>query len=204
MSTALIYRSRGRGLTWVAFVCAVTAHIGAVLIAAGKPDKSPPVISPPPGDNEVIAVDDVAVAPETPPPEQVVASHNDSDFVEDNSIAPLTPKPKKKNIATILRSIVTGPTGISRFASVKSMVLDAPRPAYPYEARERHIMGSGVARLTINPSSGMVVSARMNESTGSGILDNAAVAAFRRWKFRPGAPESVEVPITYTLTGVSY
>jgi len=35
-------------------------------------------------------------------------------------------------------------------------------------------------------------------------LDSATVEALRRWRFKPGVASNVSVPITYTLTGVSY
>ena len=36
------------------------------------------------------------------------------------------------------------------------------------------------------------------------IQDNAAVAAFRRWRFKRGTPNQIKVPITFTLTGAMY
>ena len=87
--------------------------------------------------------------------------------------------------------------------SVKALTLYAPRPVYPYEARRERITGSGIAELIVAPSVGTVIDARMAQSTGSVILDNATLDAFRRWRFKPGAA-NIRVPVTYTLTGVSY
>jgi TonB family protein len=80
----------------------------------------------------------------------------------------------------------------------------APRPVYPYEARRQRITGSGIALLTVASADGNVVDVRMAQSCGSVILDNATHDAFRRWHFKPGSVERVQVPITYTLTGASY
>jgi TonB family protein len=44
----------------------------------------------------------------------------------------------------------------------------------------------------------------MVQSTGNPILDNATVEALRRWRFKPGVAANVHVPITFTLSGVSY
>ena len=88
--------------------------------------------------------------------------------------------------------------------SVKALTLHAPRPAYPYEARRGGITGSGVAQLTVNTEAGNVIDARMAQSTGSMILDHATVETLRQWRFKPGVAANVDVPITYTLTGVSY
>jgi TonB family protein len=44
----------------------------------------------------------------------------------------------------------------------------------------------------------------MAQSTGSVILDNATLEALCRWRFKPGMARNIRVPITYTLTGVTY
>jgi TonB family protein len=84
------------------------------------------------------------------------------------------------------------------------MALSGPRPVYPYEARRQKITGSGVAMMTVDPISGNVIDVVMQESTGSPVLDNAAVSAFRRWRFKAGTPPRIKAPITYTLTGATY
>ena len=88
-----------------------------------------------------------------------------------------------------------GPSGQTRVAAVgnaKAFVLNAPRPDYPYEARSRHITGSGIAVITVDPNSGLAVDAMMEQSIGNPILDNSTVSAFRR------------IPITFVLTGAQY
>ena len=80
----------------------------------------------------------------------------------------------------------------------------APRPPYPYEARKNRTTGTGVVTLVVSFSTGNVIEARMSQSTGSAVLDSSAVSALRTWRFRPGTVSNVDVPITYTLTGVSY
>jgi TonB family protein len=64
--------------------------------------------------------------------------------------------------------------------------------------------GSGSALLSVDPVVGNVTNVRITRSCGSVILDNATVDALRRWRFKPGSALSVEVPITYMLTGASY
>jgi len=99
------------------------------------------------------------------------------------------------------------PSGQTRLAAVgnaKAFVLSAPRPDYPYEARSRHITGSGVAVISVDPNSGLAVDAMMEQSVGNPILDNSTVCAFRRWRFKPGTPARVRIPITFVLTGAQY
>ena len=90
-------------------------------------------------------------------------------------------------------------------SGAKAVAISAPKPEYPYEARSRHITGSGVCVLTIDAASGSVTDASMAQSIGNPILDNATVTTFRRWRFRPGAAApKVKVPITFTMTGASF
>ena len=99
------------------------------------------------------------------------------------------------------------PSGQTRLAAVenaKAFVLSAPRPDYPCEARSRHITGSGVAVISVDPNSGLAVDAMMEQSIGNPILDNSTVSAFRRWRFKPGRPARVRIPITFVLTGAQY
>ena len=76
-------------------------------------------------------------------------------------------------------------------------------PAYPYAARDQHLEGSGLYRLNIKPD-GTVASVTVLKSTGHRLLDDAAVDAFRQWRFRPGALHALKLPINFTLKGVTY
>jgi TonB family protein len=77
-------------------------------------------------------------------------------------------------------------------------------PKYPREARERGLTGRGVAEVKVDPRSGNVTSAWMRKSTGHQILDDAAVEAFRQWRFRPKTVTSVEITVQFTTKGVFY
>jgi TonB family protein len=78
--------------------------------------------------------------------------------------------------------------------AAKAFAVSAPRPEYPYEVRSRKITGSGVVLMIIDVPSGSVTEASMVQSTGSPILDNAAISAFRRWRFKPGTVAKVRMP----------
>jgi TonB family protein len=94
--------------------------------------------------------------------------------------------------------------GLMTASQGKANAISAPKPDYPYEARSRHITGSGVCVVTVDIASGNVTDATMAQSIGSPILDNSAVSAFRRWRFKPGTVSKVRIPITFTMTGASY
>jgi len=58
--------------------------------------------------------------------------------------------------------------------------------------------------MIVDPVKGGVRDVLMSESTGSPVLDNAAIAGFRRWRFKPGTASQVKIPITFTMTGAMY
>lgn len=78
-------------------------------------------------------------------------------------------------------------------------MLSMPRPTYPIEARERHITGRGICDIVFRPETGTVTHVRVLQSTGSKLLDNAAVKAFTRWRASPGKISYARVPFTFTF-----
>ncbi len=89
----------------------------------------------------------------------------------------------------------------AEIAEAKALAIYAPRPAYPYEARTKHMTGSGIVLLIVDPSSGNVTSAQLLKSTGHKILDDSALEAFRQWRFKPGSVHKVKIPINFTMQG---
>jgi periplasmic protein TonB len=76
----------------------------------------------------------------------------------------------------------------------------APSPKYPLEARWRHAHGTGLYSVHVRPD-GTVASVDVVTSTRAGVLDDAAIAAFRQWRFRPtGEARVVKVPVSFTLS----
>jgi protein TonB len=204
MNPAFVYRQHGRCIFWIAFMTALAIHLGAVALAKTK---SPPATLEDfnPGDVELVdtAEPEPALLEEsaTPPPLEQI--HPDQDiFREEN----LTPPPVRALHKARPTSLVRGRTASLRSekGSVKAMVAYAPRPDYPYEARRQRVTGSGVAFLTVGQTSGTVTDVLMAQSCGNAILDNSTLDALRRWRFKPGSAARVQVPITYTLMGVSY
>lgn len=85
--------------------------------------------------------------------------------------------------------------------AVQAVVISGVQPEYPYEARLHHITGRGVVLIRIDRATGKVASCEMARSTGSPILDEAALRAFQRWRFKPGTVDGVRIPITFTMAG---
>jgi protein TonB len=80
-----------------------------------------------------------------------------------------------------------------------------PLPAYPAAARERGL--EGVVTLNVEVlASGGVGEVHVAVSSGVPVLDDAAVAAVRRWTFAPAREGArpvdslVEVPVRFTLS----
>ena len=81
----------------------------------------------------------------------------------------------------------------------RKIALSHPAPQYPIEARRRHITGKGRYHLHVSLDTGEVTSVDVLTTTGHRILDRAAIAALKRWKFRPRALIGVKVPITFSM-----
>ncbi|MEP7070977.1 MAG: energy transducer TonB [Verrucomicrobiota bacterium] len=155
----------------------------------------------PPADEPTPPPEDIPV-PDAPPPPDV-----QPEFHEETTPPPKQTKPAAK-VQPIKAPQVAGPprpAGQMNASGAKAVAISAPRPEYPYEARSRKITGNGVALLTVDVASGSVSDVSMAQSTGNNILDNSAMTAFKRWRFKPGAcAPRVRIPITYTMSGASF
>ena len=203
MAAPLLYKPPPSWQFWTAFAGAVLIEAASVVIAGIKHE-------PPAVDLSQIptATVEAMLQPEdqpTPPPEDIPIQEPPPipevapEFHEEKPPPPKTNKPAGPVKAP------QGVTGTMSISGAKAVAIFAPKPDYPYEARSRHVTGSGVALLEVDTASGNVTSASMAQSIGSPILDNSTTSTFRRWRFQPGkcAPK-VKVPITYTMTGASY
>src|SRR5436189_4393453 len=200
----LLYRPPPRWQWWAAFGGAVAIHLTAVALA--QKHEAPAEI-PPDIPTAVIEATLQATEEPTPPPEDIPLPEPPPppeikpEYVEETTPPPKQPKPAK--VAPIKAPTVAGHPGPVSISTAKALATYAPRPQYPYEARSRHITGSGVCVVEVG-SSGSVTSASMAQSIGSPILDNAATSAFRQWRFKPGSVSKVKIPITFTMTGAQY
>lgn len=82
--------------------------------------------------------------------------------------------------------------------------LSNPPPAYPLAARRRGIEGTVVLRVEVS-ADGRAARIEIKKSSNSEILDQAALAAVRSWRFVPAKRGAqtiiawVDVPITFKL-----
>src|ERR1700752_1228589 len=161
-ATQLIYRPPPRWYFWTAVGAALGIHLAAVV--ASQRHEAAPVELPPQPPQVVEAV--LAPPEATPPPEDIpIPEPPPPPDIKPEFVEERTPPPRPLNTAKKLTPIkAPGPMSMSR---AKALALYAPRPQYPYEARSRHVTGSGVIVATVDSASGNVTSATVSQSTGS-------------------------------------
>ena len=205
MTRALLYRSRHKQRFGAALGIAAVIHMAAIGLAKiHKPEPATP-----PGvyyDHPPIDLEPDTPTPDpptdlsdplpTPPPTEQL-------FPDERPTPTPVRRPTNK-LTPIVRPNTNTRSGSLSVSSAKAFAVSAPRPEYPYEARRQKITGDGVVVMTVDPATGNVISVSMSRTTGNPFLDNAAVAGFKRWRFRPGTVSSVTCPVTFTLTGSSY
>jgi protein TonB len=200
----LLYRPPPRWYLWGAFGAALAIHLTAVALAQKR---EVPVEIPPDIPTATVEATLQASEEPTPPPEDIpLPEPPPPPDIKPEYVEETTPPPKRPQTQKFapIKAPQVGKPGTLSASGAKAAALYAPKPEYPYEARSRHVTGSGVCVVDIDSSSGNVTSASMASSTGNPILDNATVSAFRRWRFKPGAASKARIPITFTLTGASY
>ena len=198
-STALIYRPPSKRPIAIAFATAIMIHLCAVALASRRASLSAELLVT--NDVGVVELEEPDNPPMPPESEMIPApplSSVPTDFVEPDRQPLHSANHNPKPIRPIAKSRFGGTS------NGRALALNAPRPEYPYEARRRNITGSGVVALTVDPANGEVIDAVMEQSIGSSILDQAALSAFRRWRFKAGTPGRVRVPITFTITGAQF
>jgi periplasmic protein TonB len=197
---ALIYHRPSKRPIATALGAAVVIHLSAIAIAFHRESPATEAAGPndsisfgfePADDSVTPPQPDISLPP--PPPAPTV------DFIEAHDIEhAIKPHPHPVPIRS------AGQTRLPPVGNAKAWALNAPRPDYPYEARSRHITGSGVAIISVDPGSGLATDVTMEQSIGNPILDNSTVSALRRWRFKPASPSRVRIPITFLLTGAQY
>jgi TonB family protein len=202
--SALIYQPNHKWRFATALAAAALIHLAAISFATTHREE--PTTSP--GGDRDPTVEFEAPEPNVDPPTELSDPLPTppviNEFHIENTATPPPVRMQTSKSTPFVRQRTNGVPNSLNMSSAKVLVLNAPRPEYPYEARRARITGDGIVVMTIDPGSGNVVHVTMSESTGNQFLDNAAVAGFRRWRFKPGTVSSVTCPVTFALTGASY
>jgi TonB family protein len=110
------------------------------------------------------------------------------------SAPPTTPE----KLPTALQA-ATDSSGNASVALSPSGTMSGPRPDSPPEARTQHLSGQGIFVLHFDKPTGNIIDVTVRQSTGSAILDQAAMATLRQWHATPGCPREVPMTITYSV-----
>ena len=73
--------------------------------------------------------------------------------------------------------------------------------ARPSPTPSLRMAGSCIVLLDLDEPTGKVVRARILKSTGSQILDDAAIKSFQKTQFKPHTQSPLQVPMRFTLKG---
>ena len=87
------------------------------------------------------------------------------------------------------------------FASADAVASPERVPPPPSSHGRAYGHGSGLVAMDVDFDTGRVTSARMVASTGYRDFDDAALKAFRRWRFKPRTVRHVRTPITFRVRG---
>jgi len=117
---------------------------------------------------------------------------------------PPQPQPKHKKIAPRKAPQAASTSEIASYASAKAFATFTPPPKYPARERTDSVTGIGVCLLSVDPASGRVTTASIEQSTGDSTLDKSAVNAFRKWRFKPGTVSKVRIPVEFSMTGAAH
>lgn len=209
MTGPMLYQPSQRWRIGAALGVAALIHFAAVAIASiHQHEQIQEAPALPPGIPEVVIEPGFPLDVSTPPPDLVdprpIPNPTDDSFPDERSTPPPVPRQTTALAAPIVRVRNGVPSGSQSLSSARVSALSAPRPEYPYEARRQKITGNGTVIMTVDSVSGRVTDVVMEESTGSLVLDNAAVTGFRRWRFKPNTTPRVRSPITFIMTGAQY
>lgn len=87
------------------------------------------------------------------------------------------------------------------FEHARQYVVHSPYPQYPYAARAEMEQGKGLFRVDIDQQTGAVTGVQVLQTTGHKRLDEAAIKALQKWRFRAPFPfRAVRIPVSFTLT----
>ena len=137
----------------------------------------------------------------TPPPARAVAPRPPKAPTHPHTAVPAKPGPPATSAD---HGPPTAARGSGGTGHTEVRIRSNPKPDYPEEAKRAHQEGVAIVSIEIN-SAGEPENVKLAKSSGFPLLDQAAVAGVRRWRFYPavmgGLPISVhkEVPVRFRI-----
>ena len=117
---------------------------------------------------------------------------------------PLSDSPAASTLPTQQVSRSTADRGNAAVNHKPRPVAGNPKPPYPLLARNQGIEGRVVVNVLVS-AQGTVKTIRVGQSSGSRLLDNAALQTIKKWRFHPvlhngkAVPSSETVPVVFKL-----
>lgn len=164
-----------------------------------------------------------APKPEATRSELLVLEELDFENPFEEKAEPVKPSPKVKTSSAVAKKTTpaksAGPSpaelqrrekarlaGLAKRVTQEASVVSRSTPYYPKSARRKKLQGRVVVTVTVG-ASGKVSSCQISQSSGHSTLDQSAVSAARRYRFRPaknGLGQAVSVrkaiPFNFQLT----
>ena len=100
-------------------------------------------------------------------------------------------------------SVSSHAVGIDVFVGHPPGVINFVYPDYPAKLAPYAWSGKGLFLLKINPKTGVVDEVKVLKSTGHVLLNEISAKAFFQWRFQPGGPAQVQVPVEFYAHGYS-
>jgi TonB family protein len=197
---------------WIFVAVSLAAHVAFLLHARWERHNA--------GDDSVPAVMAVQMVEVLPaPPKPVVVPAPGPETVTVKEPAPVmtrlpepvaAPAPVRSRSATkpAMPKVQSASAASSKAAPALVEARPSARgnrpPYYPEMARRNGWQGLCMVRVSVTPE-GRAASVSLARSSGHGILDQAALAAVRKWKFSPRMVRgnavacTVEVPVNFSL-----
>jgi len=96
-------------------------------------------------------------------------------------------------------TVTSGLVVNTRFGAMPDAIRYAPKPVLPREVQR--LSGHGVYIVDIAIVRGFADDVRVLQSSGSKILDDVAIEALSKWRFKPRSVYKVTVPIDFGTSG---
>lgn len=161
-----------------------------------EPEPPPP---PPPPEPEPMPVE----LPEPPPPPPPPPPPVKKPVVKPPPPKPVVVPPPAPPPPVVIAPIRIEPVPVEA-PTFDAAYLNNPKPPYPRPARRLGLEGTVVLRVLVSPG-GKALEVKIQKSSGTGVLDDAAVNAVRNWTFVPAKQggraitAAVDVPINFNL-----
>ena len=102
-------------------------------------------------------------------------------------------------LAVFVPQVFSAQVNATAAKALMAIMQVTPDIEYPAEARARHIGGHGLFDIWFRVETGVATRVIVLRSTGSKVLDDAAVKGLSRWRAKPGKVSHMHIPVNFVL-----